>query len=89
MAHLNEALSVEAKQAGVSLEEYNTILKGFKWLTPEECIKTFEPGNTMESMVYTSQAIGEFMLGQKLISSKSDSIESYLDRQFVEQCLTG
>ncbi len=66
-AHLDEVLSIEAKQAGVSLEEYNIILKGFKWLTPEECLKTFKPGNTMGSVVYASRVIGEFMLGQKLI----------------------
>ncbi|KAB8315107.1 hypothetical protein SD81_034560 [Tolypothrix campylonemoides VB511288] len=39
-AHLNEVLAIEAKQAGVSLEEYNTILKGFKWITPEECLNS-------------------------------------------------
>lgn len=85
--HLEEVLSIEAKQAGVSLKEYDTILKGFKWLTPEECLKTFEPGSTMKSLVYASQVIGEFMLGQKIISSKPDSIQPYINRQFVEQYL--
>ena len=88
-AHLNEVLSIEAKQAGVSLEEYNIILKGFKWLTPEECLKTFKPGSTMESLVYASGVIGEFMLEQKLISSKPDSIEPYIERQFIEYYLKG
>ncbi len=88
-AHLDEVLSIEAKQAGVSLEEYNIILKGFKWLTPEECLKTFKPGSTMGSVVYASRVIGEFMLEQKLISSKPDSIEPYINRQFVEQYLKG
>lgn len=83
--HLDEVLPIEAKQAGVSLEEYNTILNGFKWVTPEECLKTFELGTTMESVIYASQVIGDFMLEQKLITSKPDSIEPYIDRQFVEQ----
>lgn len=86
-AHLDEVLPIEAKQAGVSVEEYNTILEGFKWLAPEECLKTFEPGDTMESVIYASQAIGEFMVGQELISSQPDSIEPYIDRQFVERIL--
>lgn len=86
-AHLDEVLPIEAKHAGVSLEEYNIILKGFEWLTPKECLETFKPGSTMESVVYASQVIGKFMLEQKLISSKPDSIEPYIDRQFVEQYL--
>ena len=88
-AHLDEVLSIEAKQAGVSLEEYSIILEGFKWLTPEECLKVFQPGNTMESVVYASQAIGEFMLEEKLISSQPNSIEPYIDRKFVEHYLNG
>ncbi len=88
-AHLDEVLSIEAKQAGVSLEEYNIILEGFKWLTPEECLEAFKPGTTMESVVYASQAIGEFMLGEKLISSQPNSIGPYIDRKFVEHYLKG
>ncbi|MDX2215570.1 MAG: aliphatic sulfonate ABC transporter substrate-binding protein [Oculatellaceae cyanobacterium bins.114] len=88
-AHLDEVLSIEAKQAGVSLEDYTTILKGFSWLTPEECLKTFEPGDSMESVIYSSQVIGDFMVGQDLITSKPDSIEPYIDRRFVEQYLKG
>ncbi|MBD2463548.1 ABC transporter substrate-binding protein [Oscillatoria sp. FACHB-1407] len=87
--HLDEVLPIEAKQAGVSLEEYNTILKGFSWLTPEECLKAFEPGDSMESVLYSSQVIGDFMLQQDLITRKPDSIEPYIDRGFVEQYLKG
>lgn len=87
--HLDEVLSIEAEQAGVSLEEYNTILKGFAWLTPQECLKAFEPGDSMESIVYSSQVIGDFMLEQDLLTSKPDSIEPYIDRRFVEQYLKG
>jgi len=87
-SHLDEVLDIEAKQSGVSLADYNTILKGFKWVTPEECIKAFTPGNTMESLLYSSQVIADFMLGQKLITSKPDSIEPYIDRRFVEKYLS-
>jgi NitT/TauT family transport system substrate-binding protein len=88
-SNLDEVLAIEAEQAGVSLEEYNTILKGLSWLTPEECLKAFEPGDNMESVIYSSQVIGEFMVEQDLISSKPDSIEPYIARQFVEQYLKG
>lgn len=87
--HADEVLPIEAKQAGVSLEEYKTVLKGFKWLTPEECLKGFQPGNTMESVLYASQVIADFMLQQKLITSKPDSIEPYIDSQFLQQYLKG
>ena len=87
--HLDEVLPIEAKQAGVSPSEYKTILKGFKWLTPEECLKTFEPGSTMSSVAHASQVVGEFMVGQKLLSSKPDSLEPYIDRQFVQRVLNG
>lgn len=84
-SHMDEVLQIEAAQAGVSLDEYQVILKGFKWLTPEESLQTFKPGNTMESLPYAAKVITDFMLEQELISTRPDAIETYLEPRFVEQ----
>lgn len=85
--HLNEVLPIEAKQAGTEIKDYQALLKGFKWLTPQDCIKAFEPGNTTESAVYASDVIADFMLKQKLISNKPGSFTSFIDSRFVNQYL--
>lgn len=82
--NLDEVLPIESEQAGVSPEEYGVILDGFKWLTPEECLEALSPGDTMESVVYSSQEIGDFMVAEALVDSKPDSIEPYIDAQFVK-----
>ncbi|MBD1868772.1 ABC transporter substrate-binding protein [Leptolyngbya sp. FACHB-671] len=86
-ANLNEVLPIEAEQAGVSVEEYSAILEGFAWLTPEQSLKAFEMGDTMESIPYSANVIGDFMLAQKMITKQLDSIEAHIDRRFVEQYL--
>jgi NitT/TauT family transport system substrate-binding protein len=83
--HLDEVLPIEAKQAGVSIADYQTLLKGFKWLSPQDCIKTFQPGNTTESAIYASEVVADFMLKQKLLSTKPDSFSSFIDSRFVKQ----
>lgn len=88
-ANLNQVLPIEAKQAGVSVADYQTLLKGFKWLTPQECLKALEPGTTAESAIYASDIVADFMLKQKLISSKPDSFANLIDPQFIKQYLAG
>jgi NitT/TauT family transport system substrate-binding protein len=88
-AHLNEVLPIEAKQAGVSVPDYQTLLKGFKWLTPQDCLKALQPGNTAASAIYASEVVADFMLKQKLISSKPASFTSFIDPRFINQVLAG
>lgn len=86
--NLNEVLAIEAKQAGTSVPDYQTLLKGFKWFTPQDCIKAFQPGITAESAVYASEVMADFMLKQKLISTKPTSFTNFIDSQFVKQYVT-
>jgi NitT/TauT family transport system substrate-binding protein len=84
-ANLQEVLPIEAKQAGVSVADYQILLNGFKWLTPQETIKAFQPGNTTESAVYTSELVADFMLKQKLITTKPEAFTRYIDDRFIKQ----
>jgi NitT/TauT family transport system substrate-binding protein len=85
--HLDEVLPIEAKQAGTTIADYQTLLKGFKWLTPQESIKAFQPGSTTESAVYASEIIADFMLKQKLISNKPGAFTGFIDTRFINQYL--
>ncbi len=64
-----------------------SLLKGFKWLTPQDCVKAFQPGNTSESAIYASEVVADFMLKQKLISTKPDSFTHFIDPRFINQFL--
>jgi NitT/TauT family transport system substrate-binding protein len=88
-AHLSEVLPIEAKQAGVSVADYQSLLKGFKWLTPQECMKALQPGNTAESAIYASDIVADFMLKQKLITTKPESFANLIEPQFIKQYLAG
>jgi NitT/TauT family transport system substrate-binding protein len=83
--HLNEVLKIEAKQAGTSLEEYQALLKGFKWLTPQDCIKAFQPGNTTESMIHSAEVVADFMVKQKLVRNKPASFADFIEPRYVRQ----
>ncbi|HEY9824118.1 MAG TPA: ABC transporter substrate-binding protein [Stenomitos sp.] len=72
--NLEEVLPIEAKQAGVSVADYQTLLKGFKWLTPLEAQTAFKPGSTTESLPYAAQETIKFMLAQKLITKEPPAI---------------
>lgn len=84
-AHLAEVLPIEAKQAGVSVEEYQALLKGFKWLTPEEANAAFKPGSTTESLPFAAKETAQFMLTQKLITKEPPAMETLINPQFLEQ----
>jgi NitT/TauT family transport system substrate-binding protein len=82
-AHLEEVLPIEAKQAGVSVAEYKALLKGFKWLTPQEAQTAFKPGSTTESLPYAAKETTQFMLAQKLITKEPPDFETLISPQFL------
>lgn len=84
-ANLAEVLPIEAKQAGVSVADYKTLLKGFKWLTPQEAQTAFKPGSTPESLPYAAQETAKFMLAQKLITKAPPAFETLISPQFLAQ----
>jgi NitT/TauT family transport system substrate-binding protein len=83
--HLEEVLPIEAKQAGVSVDEYKSLLKGFKWLTPQEAQTAFKPGSTTASLPYAAQETAKFMLAQKLITQEPPAMETLISPKFLAQ----
>jgi hypothetical protein len=51
-----------------TFDEYKDLLKGFKWLTPQEAQTAFKPGSTTESLPYAAKETTKFILAQKLIT---------------------
>jgi NitT/TauT family transport system substrate-binding protein len=88
-AHLEEVLPIEAKQAGVSLAEYKGLLKGFKWLTPQDAQTAFKPGSTTESLPFAAKETTKFMLAQKLITKEPPDFETLINAQFLTQQMAG
>lgn len=84
-SHLNEALPIEAKQAGISVTEYQNLLQGFKWLTPQEAIAALQPGETTQSMFNTAKVASEFMLKQKLLTKEPPPFAQLIDDRALKQ----
>jgi NitT/TauT family transport system substrate-binding protein len=85
--HLQEVLPIEAKQAGTSVEEYQNLLQGFKWLTPQESLQTLQPGKTTQSLIYSAEEVSNFMVKHKLINQKPSSITKIIDTRFLREYL--
>jgi len=84
-SHLDEVLAIEAKQASVSVEEYQQLLEGLKWLTPQEALTSFQSGETTESQIYTAKVVSEFMVKQKLLTQTPPEFASLIDDRFLKQ----
>lgn len=85
--NLDEVLPIEAKQAGVSVKDYQNLLKGFKWLTPQEASAMFQPGTTSQSLVFNAQDVSSLMLKEKLIAKQLPPIKELIDDRFLQQVL--
>lgn len=86
--HLDEALAIEAKQAGVTIANYKNLLAGFKWLAPQEAKAMFQPGKTAQSLVFNAEDVGSLMLKEKLIPKQLPPITELIDDRFLKQILT-
>jgi len=78
------AYTIEAKRAGVSVEDYAALQKGLEWLTPKQILETFKPGNTTRSLVYAGKVVADFMLEQKLLKTAPPETETLIDDQFMK-----
>lgn len=85
--HLEEALPIEAKQAGVSVEEYQNLLRGFQWLTPQQALATLQPGTTTQSLIYTSKEVSDFMIEQKLLTKEPPLFAELIEERFLKNYL--
>ena len=84
-SHLNEVLPIEAKQAGISVQEYQNLLKGFQWLTSQEAIASLQPGKTTQSMFNTAKVASDFMLKQKLLTQEPPPFAQLIDDRALKQ----
>lgn len=80
----DEAIAIEATRAGVSAEEHRALVEGIDWLTPQEMLETFKPGNTTESLVHAGEVVADFMLEQKLITTRPPATETLIDDRFLK-----
>lgn len=84
----DKALAIEAKRAGVSVEEQKALLEKLDWLTPQETLETFKPGNTTKSLVYAGEVVTNFMLEQKLITTRPPATETLIDDRFIKDYIS-
>lgn len=79
-----EAIAIEAKRAGVSAEEQRALLEKIEWLTPQETLEAFKPGNTTKSLVYAGKVVADFMVEQKLVTTRPPATETLIDDRFLK-----
>lgn len=81
--HHDEAVTIMAQKAGISKQEMEEGLKGFKLFTPEENMAAFSQGNNYHSFYYTAQKNAEFLKGLNYISAVP-SFKDFIDTSYVK-----
>jgi NitT/TauT family transport system substrate-binding protein len=78
------AYAIEAKRAGVSVADYAELQKGLEWLTPQQTLDSFKPGNTTRSLPYAGKVVADFMVEQKLLKAAPPETETLIDDRFMK-----
>ncbi|MDX2215569.1 MAG: ABC transporter substrate-binding protein [Oculatellaceae cyanobacterium bins.114] len=79
-----DAYAIEAKRAGVSVEDYAALQKGLEWLTPQQTLETFQPGNTTRSLLYAGKVVADFMLEQQLLQTSPPDTATLINDRFIK-----
>jgi NitT/TauT family transport system substrate-binding protein len=74
---------IMAKRAGVSQEELQLFKEGTRFLTLEENLEAFSPGDSMVHMPFAAQKMADFMTKVGFIE-KAPDLTKVLDAQFVK-----
>lgn len=82
-ANQDQAHSIMAKRAGVSIEEYKEYADGTKIFTVEENLKAFQPANNMSSLIFAAEEMSDFLVEAGLASQKPD-LNLLFDDRFVK-----
>lgn len=82
--HRQDAYKIEAKRAGVSVEDYIALQKGLEWLTPQQTLETFKPGNTTRSLLHAGKVVADFMVEQKLLQTAPPDTATLIDERFMK-----
>jgi NitT/TauT family transport system substrate-binding protein len=72
-----------AERAGVSETEYQDYDAGTTIFSLEQNRQAFEPGDTMASLPYAAERIGEFLVEVKL-AEKPPQLDNLLQPKFVQ-----
>jgi NitT/TauT family transport system substrate-binding protein len=81
------AFAIEAKQSGVSVEEYKRQMQGLLWLSPPQAKAAFQGGYTTESVLIAGQVVEDFLLNEKVIKGKPPTIRELIDNRFLNEYL--
>ncbi len=79
----DEAVSIMAKRAGVSVEDYRSYEKGTTIFTREQNLAAFEEGSDMTHLNFAAEEISEFLLEEGLIEEEPD-LRTIFNSRFVE-----
>jgi NitT/TauT family transport system substrate-binding protein len=85
-ANQAEAVKIMAGRAGVPPEEYVKYLPGTKFLSPEEALKRFEPGETLESLYGSGKVADAFNVANK-VYDKPQPVAAYIDGTLSKEAL--
>lgn len=75
-----QANTIMAQRAGVSVEEYQAYNAGTKIFTIDENLQAFQPGNDMASLPYAAKEISSFLQEADLIKQSPDLTRIFDDR---------
>jgi len=81
-ANEQEGLEIMAAQAETTVDDFKLGMDSIKLFTLEDNLKAFEAGDTYESLQYTGEKTGEFLLGLDMLSSAPD-VADILEPKFV------
>lgn len=79
----DEAVKIIAKKAGISEEELEVGLQGFRVFTPDENLAAFKTGNSYDSFYYTAEKNAEFLKRLEYIKDVPD-FKDFVDTSYIE-----
>jgi NitT/TauT family transport system substrate-binding protein len=75
-----KSYAIMAKRAGVPVSEYNEYADGTRLFTLQENLQAFQPGNTMNSLLYAADAMSKFLIEVGLAKTKPNTTLLFDDR---------
>lgn len=75
-----EAYEIMAKRAGVSIAEYEQYADGTRLFTLEDNLQAFQPGNTMNSLLFAADRMGQFLVNMGFAKEQVNTTFLFDDR---------
>jgi NitT/TauT family transport system substrate-binding protein len=85
-ANQAEAVKIMAGRAGVPADEYAKYMPGTRFLSPEEALKRFEPGETLESLLGSGKVADTFNVANK-VYAQPQPVAAYIDGSLSKEAL--